>query len=163
MSSLPPQIPVSYFSSSCKKCMYKILLFLELYQKLRMEMKTRYILRKKLVLSLKWIWIDMWIPWRTRVFLLCWNGKIPAGSGKMWVHQWSESFSSHLLMDMISICLGTHRSSTLNKSIHHENKLLFQLTKLFLILGSDPPPYFLESVTKIIKKIRPFKCNIKPF
>ena len=34
----------------------------------------------------------------------------------------------------------------------------------FFTLESDPPPYFPESVTKIQKqKIRPLKCNIKPF
>ena len=32
----------------------------------------------------------------------------------------------------------------------------------FVTLGSDPPPYFPESVTKKQKKIMPLKCNIKP-
>ena len=35
----------------------------------------------------------------------------------------------------------------------------------FFTFGSDPPPYFVESVTKIKKekKIRTLKCNFKPF
>ena len=33
----------------------------------------------------------------------------------------------------------------------------------FFTLGSDRPPYFPESVSKIKKKIRLLKCNIKPW